>query len=58
MEKNVRLIDPEDSVRKAIELMAKYNTNCLPVIDWKNNLIGLVTSFDVLMFVHKKLEEM
>jgi len=58
MAKNVRLIYPEDSVRKAIELMAKYSTDCLPVVDWKNNLIGLVTTFDVMMFLYKTLEEM
>jgi CBS domain-containing protein len=58
MERNVRAIYPEDSVGKAIALMAKHKIDCLPVIDWKNNLIGIVTSIDVLLFMKKKLEEL
>jgi CBS domain-containing protein len=57
MQRDVRAIYPEDSVRKAVELMAKYKIDCLPVIDWKNNLIGIVTSIDVLLFMKKKLDE-
>ena len=33
MAKNVRIIYPEDSLHKALELMAKYKTDCLPVVD-------------------------
>ena len=57
MERNVRVVYPEDSVRKAIEIMAKTKADCLPVVDWKNNLIGILTSTDVLLFLHKKLGE-
>ena len=56
MVKNVRVIYPEDSVLKAVELMAKFKIDCLPVVDWKHNLLGIVTSIDVLLFVYKVLE--
>lgn len=57
MEKNVRVIFPEDSVQKAIEIMAKYKLDCLPVVDWKHYLVGILTSIDVMLFMHKKLKE-
>jgi CBS domain-containing protein len=58
MTKNLHVIYPEDSVRKAVELMAKYKLDCLPVVDWKNNLIGILTSVDVMLFINKKLSEL
>ena len=57
MAKNVRVIYPEDSVLKAVELMAKYKVDCLPVVDWEHQLVGIITSVDVMLFVHKKLME-
>lgn len=57
MATNIRVIYPEDSVLKAVELMAKYKVDCLPVVDWQHMLVGIITSIDVLLFVHKKLME-
>ncbi|NLO19893.1 MAG: CBS domain-containing protein [Ignavibacteria bacterium] len=57
MAKNVRIIYPEDSLHKALELMAKYKTDCLPVVDWNNNLVGIITSIDILLFFRNKLSE-
>ncbi len=51
MQKNVHIIYPEDSLYKAIELMAKKKINFLPVIDWKNNLVGIVSSSDLFLFI-------
>lgn len=48
---------PEDSVQKAIKLIAKYRLDCLPIVDWDNNLKGLVTHTDILLFVHKLIED-
>lgn len=55
MEKNVIVIYPEDSVRKAVEKMAKKKVDCLPVVDWKNNLVGIVTSTDIYLFMLNKI---
>jgi CBS domain-containing protein len=57
MEKNVRIIFPEDSIQKAIEMMSKYKLECIPVVDWKHYLVGIVTSIDVMLFINKKLKE-
>jgi len=51
------LVFPEDSVNKAIELMIKDKVDVLPVVDWHKNLVGIVTSIDLLLFFNKKLKE-
>ncbi len=51
------VVYPEDSIAKAIKLMAKYKLNCVPVVDWEMNLIGLLTYTDVLLFMHNYLSE-
>jgi CBS domain-containing membrane protein len=55
--KDYHIIYPEDSVKKAVELMAKKKYECLPVVDWDNNLIGILTFTDILLFINKKLSE-
>ena len=50
-------IYPEDSVKKAVEIMAKKKVDYLPVVDWENNLVGLITNHDILMFFHKNFIE-
>jgi CBS domain-containing protein len=54
MVKNLYVIYPEDSVKKAIEMMAKRKINYLPVVDWKNNLVGILTSTDIFLFFLNK----
>jgi CBS domain-containing protein len=55
MKKNVQIIYPEDSVRKAIEKMSKKKVDCLPVVDWKHNLVGIVTSTDIFLYLLNKV---
>ncbi len=47
-----KVLFPEDSLKKAIELFVKYKIDCLPVVDWDNNLVGIVTSVDILLFIN------
>ena len=56
MKKDIHFIYPEDSVKKAVEIMAKYKTDCLPVVDWDKNLVGILTFIDLLYFINKKLD--
>jgi CBS domain-containing protein len=55
MAKDVHVVYPEDSVKKAVELMVKKKIDCLPVVDWDNNLLGILTIYDILLFLNKKL---
>lgn len=57
IQKQDHVIYPEDSAAKAVKLMAKYKVDCLPVVDWEKNLIGLVTSSDILLFINKLFED-
>lgn len=52
------VVYPEDSVAKAVALMTKYKLDCLPVVDWEMNLLGIITHTDVLLFTHSILVEM
>lgn len=56
--KQDHIVFPEDSVSKAIKLMAKYRLDCLPVLDWEKNLVGLITSSDIMLFMHNYIEDM
>jgi CBS domain-containing protein len=56
LDKNVHLVYPEDSVQKAVEIMLKKKIDCLPVVDWKKNLVGILTHFDILLFFLKYVE--
>lgn len=57
LDRNLHLLYPEDSIQKAVELLAKYRYDCLPVVDWDKNLIGILSTIDVLLFVHKQVIE-
>ncbi len=46
---------PEDSLQKAVILLIKHKKDYLPVVDWKDNLVGMLTFVDVLLFLHEKL---
>jgi predicted transcriptional regulator len=60
--RNILLLDlplvfPEDSINKAVEKMVKKKVDVLPVVDWHKNLVGIITSNDLLLFFHKMLKE-
>ncbi len=57
LQRTSHVIYPEDSVQKAIKMMAKYQLDFIPVVDWEINLVGIITVTDILLFVHKKIED-
>lgn len=57
LQRTSHVIYPEDSVQKAIKMMAKYQLDFIPVVDWEINLVGVITVTDILLFVHKKIED-
>jgi CBS domain-containing protein len=57
MSRNLTMIYPEDSILKAVEIMAKKKIDCLPVVDWKKHLVGIITSIDIMLFFHKHLKD-
>lgn len=53
--KNVHVVYPEDSIIKVIEVMTKKHVDFLPVVDWDNNLLGIITTHDVLLYVKSQI---
>ena len=57
MEPVNHVIYPEDSVAKAVKLMSKHKLDALPVVDWELNIVGIVTQTDIMLYIHKMIEE-
>jgi len=57
IEKNLHLLYPEDSIQKVLELFAKHKYEVLPVVDWDKNLVGIVSTTDILLFINKYIQE-
>jgi CBS domain-containing protein len=45
---NPMTIAPTAKITEAMDMMTKYQFGCLPVVDAKNNLIGMVTEANFL----------
>ncbi|MCX7879937.1 MAG: CBS domain-containing protein [Ignavibacteria bacterium] len=57
VERNVTRLFPNDSLVKAIEIFLKKKADCLPVVDEDENLIGIVSYIDLLLYFYKSLLE-
>jgi CBS domain-containing protein len=55
--RNLHFLYPEDTIQKAVELMAKYRYECLPVVDWDKHLIGILSYYDILLYLNKYFKE-
>ena len=51
MQRDLVTIDSDDSVQTAIDLLAKGRFHSLPVVDGEGQLVGIVTSIDVLAYL-------
>lgn len=47
-------ISPKDKIGTAAELFLDNRFHALPVVDEENRLLGIVTSFDILLYEFKK----
>jgi CBS domain-containing protein len=50
MTRDVTTVAPESSLRKALELMLRNRFGCLPVVDARGALVGIVTDSDLVRF--------
>ncbi len=46
-------IDPDASVQAAAHLMRAKKLNCLPVVDSRNKILGILTSHDILALLEQ-----
>ena len=56
MQRDILTVDPEDSTRKAIDLMRSHRIACLPVVK-DDRLVGIVTERDFLELAASILED-
>ena len=49
-------VEPEQTVGEALELMLKHRIGSLPVVNRQNELVGIVTDFDLLRALAEWLE--
>lgn len=54
MTSKVAKIGPQDKIGTAAEIFLDNRFHALPVVDDHNQLLGIVTSFDVLLYEFKK----
>ena len=48
--------DPAMSTLEAIQLMREHKVSCLPVVDKRNRLVGIVTERDFMSIAGQLLE--
>ncbi len=51
MSRPVRTVRPDATLEAMMETMRRYGGRCLPVVDAKGTVLGLVTTFDILLFL-------
>ena len=52
MESNIITVGPEDTVEKCIQIFRENYFHALPVVDAQHVLVGMVTTFDLLMLAY------
>ncbi|MBN2705087.1 MAG: CBS domain-containing protein [Deltaproteobacteria bacterium] len=57
MRTEVETTTPETTLREALGLMLKKKFGCLPVIDEKNRLVGIITAEDVIRLALRLLSK-
>ena len=49
-------LEPERTVGEALELMTQYRVSSIPVVNGQNELLGIVTDFDMLRLLRETLK--
>lgn len=58
MTQRLTTVKPETSLRRALALMMKNKFGCLPVVDGKGNLVGILTETDATRFAARTIREL
>ena len=54
IQKNVRTISPDSTVKEAASIMSKYSIGSLVVVNEKKKVVGIVTERDIIEKVNSK----
>lgn len=55
MTHNPLALKPEDTLGKAVEIMARKKIGCIPIVDDRKKIVGIVTETDVLKLLAREL---
>lgn len=55
MTEDLECLQPEDSIEKAIELFQKNRFHAIPIVKGDNELIGILTTFDIINMIVEKV---
>jgi CBS-domain-containing membrane protein len=53
MTKEVMTLKPDDTLGRLIDMMVRKKFGCIPIVDDKNYLVGIVTQIDILRAIAK-----
>ena len=54
MTKDPLVLGPEDTLKHAVEIMARDKFGCIPIVASDRSLVGIVTQIDVLNFFKER----
>ncbi len=57
MKTNNICVEPNTDAKKLMETVSQYNLRRIPVVDKKNNLLGLITQTDIIKYSTKELRK-
>lgn len=57
VDRKLPVLFADDSILKPIELFVKRKGECLAVVDIQNNLVGVLSYIDLLLYLNKILSE-
>jgi Mg/Co/Ni transporter MgtE len=56
MNERVIVLNPQNSLKEAHEMFAKYNLRALPIVDDEDRMLGILPYRDVINLRHRYLE--
>lgn len=51
MQKNILMLNPEDTIHKALDVMEEEKINGAPIVDKTNKLVGIIVKADIYRFL-------
>jgi homoserine O-acetyltransferase len=55
METNVIRINPEDDIRRCVQIFRENYFRALPVVDDEERLVGIITTYDLMILAYREV---
>ncbi len=57
MEKNVFRVNPNDRIRKCVQIFRENYFRALPVVDENDYLVGIITTYDLMILAYSEVPQ-